>query len=47
MAAAMQAIGPITGTEGSGFNFSLFTGDLTAHDPDNQYSRFVFSNFIQ
>jgi hypothetical protein len=39
MAAAMQAIGPITGTEGGGFNFSLFTGDLTAHDPDNQYSR--------
>ncbi|KAG2030028.1 hypothetical protein BDR03DRAFT_936749 [Suillus americanus] len=41
MAVAMQAISPITGTEGNGFNFSIFTSDLTAHDPDNQYSRFV------
>ncbi|KAG1817992.1 sphingomyelin phosphodiesterase [Suillus subaureus] len=41
MAAAMESIGPLTGTEQSGFNFSLFTGDLTAHDSDNQYSRFV------
>lgn len=39
MAAAMGAIGPLTGTEQGGFNFSIFTGDLTAHDPDNQYSR--------
>ncbi|KAG1879787.1 sphingomyelin phosphodiesterase [Suillus subluteus] len=39
MAAAMEAIGPLTGTEQSGFNFSIFTGDLTAHDSDNQYSR--------
>ncbi|KAF8434333.1 sphingomyelin phosphodiesterase [Boletus edulis BED1] len=39
MLSAMPAIGPLTGTEGTGFNFSLFTGDLTAHDNDNQYSR--------
>lgn len=39
MLAAMQAIPVLTETEGTGFNFSLFTGDLTAHDPDNQYSR--------
>ncbi|KAG0703316.1 sphingomyelin phosphodiesterase [Suillus ampliporus] len=39
MLAAMQAIGPLTGTEECGFDFSIFTGDLTAHDPDNQYSR--------
>lgn len=41
MLAAMQAIPALTGTDGTGFNFSIFTGDLTAHDPDNQYSRFV------
>ncbi|KAH7883413.1 sphingomyelin phosphodiesterase [Phlebopus sp. FC_14] len=39
MLAAMQAIPSVTETEGTGFNFSLFTGDLTSHDPDNQYSR--------
>ncbi|KIJ13539.1 hypothetical protein PAXINDRAFT_13661 [Paxillus involutus ATCC 200175] len=39
MLAAMQAIPAVTETEGTGFNFSLFTGDLTSHDPDNQYSR--------
>ncbi|KAH7917911.1 sphingomyelin phosphodiesterase [Leucogyrophana mollusca] len=39
LASAMEAIGPLTGTEESGFAFSLFTGDLTAHDSDNQYSR--------
>lgn len=39
MLAAMQAIPALTGTDGTGFNFSIFTGDLTAHDPDNQYSR--------
>ncbi|KAG9308166.1 sphingomyelin phosphodiesterase [Chiua virens] len=37
--AAMQAIPEVTETLGTGFNFSLFTGDLTSHDPDNQYSR--------
>ncbi|KIJ63471.1 hypothetical protein HYDPIDRAFT_175880 [Hydnomerulius pinastri MD-312] len=39
MLSAMQAIPVVTETEGTGFNFSLFTGDLTSHDPDNQYSR--------
>ncbi|KAH0828939.1 sphingomyelin phosphodiesterase [Lanmaoa asiatica] len=39
MLAAMQAIPEVTETQGTGFNFSLFTGDLTSHDPDNQYSR--------
>lgn len=37
--AAMQAIPEVTETQQTGFNFSLFTGDITAHDPDNQYSR--------
>lgn len=39
MLAAMEAIPALTQTTGTGFNFSVFTGDLTAHDPDNQYSR--------
>ena len=39
MLAAMQAIPEVTETQGTGFNFSLFTGDITSHDPDNQYSR--------
>ncbi|KAG9308172.1 sphingomyelin phosphodiesterase [Chiua virens] len=39
MLAAMQAIPEVTETLGTGFNFSVFTGDLTSHDSDNQYSR--------
>ncbi|KAG1794909.1 sphingomyelin phosphodiesterase [Suillus plorans] len=35
----LEAIPPLTGTESTGFDFSLFTGDLLAHDPDNQQSR--------
>jgi hypothetical protein len=46
LVAAMEAIGPLTGTEQSGFDFTIYTGDLTAHDPDNSYSRFVFSHFV-
>lgn len=41
MLAAMQAIPAVTETQSTGFNFTLFTGDLTAHDPDNQYSRYM------
>ncbi|KIJ63465.1 hypothetical protein HYDPIDRAFT_188300 [Hydnomerulius pinastri MD-312] len=39
MVSAMEAVAPLTGTEETGFDFSIFTGDLTAHDNDNQYSR--------
>ncbi|KAG2359621.1 sphingomyelin phosphodiesterase [Suillus spraguei] len=35
----LEAIPPLTGTESTGFNFTMFTGDLLAHDPDNQQSR--------
>ena len=42
MLAAMEAIPEVTGTLETGFDFSLFTGDLTSHDPDNQYSRYGF-----
>ncbi|KAJ7455920.1 Metallo-dependent phosphatase [Mycena galericulata] len=36
---AVQAIPPLTGTEASGFDFTVYTGDLVSHDPDNQLSR--------
>ncbi|KAG2363419.1 sphingomyelin phosphodiesterase [Suillus spraguei] len=35
----LEAIPPLTGTESTGFNFTLFTGDLLSHDPDNEQSR--------
>ncbi|KAJ7146299.1 Metallo-dependent phosphatase-like protein [Mycena epipterygia] len=36
---AVQAIPPLTGTQDTGFAFSVYTGDLVSHDPDNQLSR--------
>ncbi|KAJ6485920.1 Metallo-dependent phosphatase-like protein [Mycena sanguinolenta] len=37
--AAMEAIPVLTGTEETGFAFTVYTGDLVSHDPDNQLSR--------
>ncbi|KAJ7070534.1 sphingomyelin phosphodiesterase [Mycena amicta] len=37
--AAVEAIPVLTGTQGSGFDFTVYTGDLVSHDPDNQLSR--------
>lgn len=39
IAAVLEAIPPLTGSEATGFNFTLFTGDMLAHDPDYQQSR--------
>ncbi|KAG6333055.1 hypothetical protein ID866_6032 [Astraeus odoratus] len=39
IAAVLEAIPPLTGTESTGFNFTLFTGDMVAHDPEYQQSR--------
>jgi sphingomyelin phosphodiesterase len=39
IAATLEAIPPLAGTETTGFNFTLFTGDLLAHDPSIQQSR--------
>lgn len=36
---ALQAIPALTGTEQTGFAWSLYTGDLVSHDSDNQLSR--------
>ncbi|KIJ21978.1 hypothetical protein PAXINDRAFT_124362 [Paxillus involutus ATCC 200175] len=37
--ATLEAIPPLAGTETTGFDFTLFTGDMLAHDPENQQSR--------
>lgn len=39
IAAVLEAIPPLTGSEATGFNFTLFTGDMLAHDPEYQQSR--------
>lgn len=39
--ATLEAIPPLAGTETTGFGFTLFTGDLLAHDPNIQQSRCV------
>ncbi|KIJ54050.1 hypothetical protein M422DRAFT_73723 [Sphaerobolus stellatus SS14] len=36
---ALQAIPVLAGTEKTGFAFTVYTGDLVSHDPDNQLSR--------
>ena len=39
--AALQAIPVLSGTK-TGFAWTVYTGDLVSHDPDNQLSRYVF-----
>lgn len=39
--AVLEAIPALTGTEDSGFNFTIYTGDLIPHDPSNELSRRV------
>ncbi|KAI0660496.1 sphingomyelin phosphodiesterase [Cubamyces menziesii] len=36
---ALKAIPVLTGTERTGFDFTLYTGDLVSHDSENQLSR--------
>lgn len=38
-AAALQAIPVLAGTHDTGFDFSVYTGDLISHDPHNELSR--------
>ncbi|KAF8230055.1 hypothetical protein L208DRAFT_1438751 [Tricholoma matsutake] len=37
--AALEAIPVLTGTNGTGFAWTIYTGDLVSHDSDNQLSR--------
>ena len=41
--AALESIPTLTNTVNTGFAWTLYTGDLVSHDPDNQLSRFVLS----
>ena len=38
-AATLEAIPVLTGTENTGFAWTIFTGDLVSHDPENELSR--------
>ncbi|KAI5119769.1 hypothetical protein M0805_009240 [Coniferiporia weirii] len=38
-ATALQAIPVLAGTQKTGFDFMIYTGDLVSHDPDNELSR--------
>jgi len=37
--AALESIPVLTGTQHTGFNFAIYTGDLVSHDPMNELSR--------
>ena len=38
-ASVLEAIPILAGTEESGFAWTVYTGDLVSHDPENQLSR--------
>jgi hypothetical protein len=44
--AALESIPTLTNTKDSGFAWTVYTGDLVSHDPDNQLSRFVLAPLI-
>ena len=45
--AALQAIPALTGTKNNGFAWTIYTGDLVSHDPDNQLSRYAIHDDLQ
>ncbi len=40
--AVLSAIPVLTGTEETGFDFMIYTGDLVSHDNGNQLNRYVY-----
>ena len=38
-ASVLEAIPVLSGTENTGFAWTIYTGDLVSHDPENQLSR--------
>lgn len=44
--AALEAIPALSGTKETGFAWSIYTGDLVSHDPDNQLSRLASARFF-
>lgn len=45
-AAVLETIPVLTGTEQTGFAWTIYTGDLVSHDPENQLSRQVVLFFL-
>ncbi|KAF8963912.1 Metallo-dependent phosphatase-like protein [Flammula alnicola] len=43
---ALEAVPALTGTKDTGFAWTVYTGDLVSHDPDNQLSRSVVQRSI-
>ena len=43
---ALESIPALTDTKDTGFAWTIYTGDLVSHDPDNQLSRFVLVSSI-
>ena len=44
--AALKAIPQLAGTEETGFAWTLYTGDLVSHDPENESSRYIYRSPI-
>lgn len=38
---SLEAIPVLSGTQDTGFAWTIYTGDLVAHDPENQLSRYT------
>ena len=38
-ASVLEVIPVLTGTNNTGFAWSIYTGDIVSHDPENQLSR--------
>lgn len=43
---ALEAIPEVAGTKETGFAWTLYTGDLVSHDPENESSRYVYRSSI-
>jgi hypothetical protein len=42
----LEAIPVLSGTQGTGFAFTVYTGDIVSHDPENQLSRWELQVII-
>lgn len=40
----LNAIPELAGTQDTGFAWSVYTGDLVSHDPENELSRWEYSS---
>jgi hypothetical protein len=44
-ASVLEVIPVLTGTDNTGFAWSIYTGDIASHDPENQLSRWVVFSY--